>query len=83
MTTGFIYYVTYSGVTGKSVSFDRKVLEKIKIIKSITQKDVYVGFGISTAADLKKIFGFADGGIIGSAIIENKITPAEILKAKK
>ncbi|MBP7652614.1 tryptophan synthase subunit alpha [Candidatus Dependentiae bacterium] len=78
MTTGFIYYVTYSGVTGNKVKIDKKVLEKISEIKKISGHEVYVGFGIRTPSDLKTVLKYADGGIIGSAILENKILPEDI-----
>ncbi|HPG29493.1 MAG TPA: tryptophan synthase subunit alpha [bacterium] len=82
LTTGFIYYVTYSGVTGSKVKLDKNVLKKIPLIKKLSNREVYVGFGIRTASDLKTVLKFADGGIIGSAILENKISPKDIILQK-
>jgi len=74
-TTGFIYYVTYSGVTGGNTSLNPKVLNRIKKIKRITNKKVFVGFGIKTKSDIKTVYKYADGAIVGSAILNNTFSP--------
>jgi tryptophan synthase alpha chain len=81
-TTGFIYYVSFSGVTGTNTDFKKEAMNRVNLIKRLTGKNVYVGFGIKTSEHLKKVLKYADGGIIGSAIIENKIVPEDILKIK-
>ena len=65
---GFIYCVSLPGVTGDRTSFS-KLLKSLKLIKSLTDKKIYVGFGIKSPQDVKKILeNGADGVIVGSAI---------------
>ncbi len=76
---GFIYYVSITGVTGKRTELPDSIKKDVKELKKMTSKPVCVGFGISTPAQAKKIASFADGIIVGSAIVE-KIDKA---KSKK
>lgn len=69
VTTGFIYFATYTGVTGKQVRINRSLIEKISIIKKISKKEVYAGFGIRTKEDVNHLLKYVDRVIIGSAII--------------
>ena len=64
----FIYCISLPGVTGDKVTYS-KLRELIKVIKSITNKSIYVGFGIKSPEDARKIIDLgADGIIVGSAI---------------
>ena len=47
-----------------------KIKEDVKMIKRYTKKPVCVGFGISKPSQVKSIFQFADGVIVGSAVIK-------------
>jgi len=67
---GFIYYVSVTGVTGTRENLPEEVGLAVKRIKEISQKPVAVGFGISTPEQAKTVSRFADGVIIGSAIIK-------------
>ena len=69
-STGFIYYVSLTGVTGARAKLPSDILANIKTIKKITNKPVSVGFGISNPPQAKKIAHLADGVIVGSAIIK-------------
>ena len=69
LSRGFIYYVSLTGVTGARESLPTEVEESVKRIKKATDKPIAVGFGISTAEQAKRIASFADGVIIGSAIV--------------
>lgn len=69
-STGFIYYVSLTGVTGARRSLPAELGAKIKSLKSMAGKPVCVGFGVSTPRQAKQIAGFADGVIIGSAIVK-------------
>jgi tryptophan synthase alpha chain len=86
-SSGFIYYVSLTGVTGtrKTLSFD--LGNKIKQIKRLTSIPVAVGFGISTPVQAKEIARQADGIIVGSAIIDiikkSKNTKEAVLKTGK
>lgn len=69
-STGFIYYVSLTGVTGARAKLPKEVISNVRTIKSMTNKPVAVGFGISTSAQAGSIAKFADGVIIGSAIVK-------------
>lgn len=66
---GFIYYVSLTGVTGARKELPPEVMANVRLIKSMTDKPVAVGFGISDAAQARRIAKAADGVIVGSAIV--------------
>ncbi|MBN2452842.1 MAG: tryptophan synthase subunit alpha [Candidatus Omnitrophica bacterium] len=67
---GFIYYVSLTGVTGARRDLAADIAPKIRFIKSITDKPVMVGFGVSNAKQAARVAGLADGVIVGSAIVK-------------
>ena len=67
---GFIYYVSLAGVTGARKRLPQDILSKVRTIKSMTKAPVAVGFGISNSDQAKSIARFADGVIVGSAIVK-------------
>ncbi len=67
---GFIYYVSLTGVTGTRDKLSADIRKNIKLIKRYTKKPVCVGFGVSTPSQAQEIKEFADGVIIGSAIVK-------------
>ena len=69
VSTGFIYYVSLTGVTGARESLPETVEASVNKIRKATDKPIAVGFGISTAEQAKRIASFADGVIVGSAIV--------------
>jgi tryptophan synthase, alpha subunit len=69
-STGFIYYVSLTGVTGSRAKLPVEVASKVRFIKSMTKKPVAVGFGISSARQAGDIAKCADGVIVGSAIVK-------------
>ena len=75
-SSGFIYYVSLTGVTGARQKLFPAIAGDVKKAKRLTNKPVCVGFGISTPAQVRQIGKFADGVIVGSAIIN------EIVKYK-
>lgn len=68
--TGFIYYVSLTGTTGARKKLPRELGENLRNIKKITNMPVCAGFGISTLSQVKEVQKFADGAIVGSAIIK-------------
>ena len=79
--SGFVYLVSKTGVTGSDGLDSSKVLKQIKMIRSVSNLPVCVGFGISTPDDVSQIASFADGVVIGSAferLIENNINNPEL-----
>ncbi len=69
VSTGFIYYVSLTGVTGPRASLSVDFAGQLKLIKQFTNKPVCVGFGISSHQQVKQIEEFSDGVIVGSAIV--------------
>ena len=69
-SAGFIYYVSLTGVTGARRDLPPGLAEKIKLLKSMARKPVCVGFGVSTPLQAGQIAAFADGVIVGSAIVK-------------
>jgi tryptophan synthase alpha chain len=69
--SGFLYYVSITGVTGTKSADTAKVGEHIQVIKQKTDLPVVVGFGIKTPEDAKAMAQIADGVVVGSAIVKN------------
>ncbi len=68
-THGFIYYVSLTGITGSQITDFSRVKTHVQAIQKIAKKPVAVGFGISTPEHAQNVAQFADGVIIGSAIV--------------
>ena len=69
-STGFIYYVSITGITGAKLSIGDPMKDTLELIKNNTNKPVAVGFGISTPEEAAEISKIADGVIVGSAIVK-------------
>src|SRR5690606_9749603 len=67
--SGFVYYVSMTGVTGAEIKSRAAVGEAVNRIKSVTDLPVAVGFGIKTAEDARLIGRDADGVVVGSALV--------------
>jgi len=70
LSTGFIYYLSVSGITGERVSLPEELTEGVKQLKSLTDRPVCVGFGVSKPEHLAQLTGLADGAIVGSALVK-------------
>jgi len=68
-STGFVYYVSRTGVTGERDSIEASVKGMVAQIKQAAATPVAVGFGISTPGQASEVAGYADGVIVGSAIV--------------
>lgn len=68
--TGFIYVVSSMGVTGMRSEIKTDLPALIEVIKGVSDTPVAVGFGINTPEQAKAISKFADGVIVGSAIVK-------------
>ncbi len=68
-SSGFIYYVSRTGVTGEQVKVSQSLSQELKVLRGITKHPIMVGFGISNAEQAKEIARDADGVIVGSAIV--------------
>lgn len=69
-TSGFLYYVSITGITGAAEASAEMVAPEVSRIKASTDIPVCVGFGVKTPAASKSIAGVADGVVVGSAIVE-------------
>lgn len=69
-TSGFVYYVSITGVTGSARPDYSRVATAVKRIKGHTALPVAVGFGVKDAAAAREIAQSADGVVVGSALID-------------
>ena len=67
-TSGFVYYVSMTGITGAAIKSHAAVGEAVRRIKGHTDLPVAVGFGIKTAEDAALIGRDADGVVVGTAL---------------
>ncbi|MCC5983467.1 MAG: tryptophan synthase subunit alpha [Rhodobacteraceae bacterium] len=69
-TSGFVYYVSITGITGAAAAQAGDVGPEVARIKAATDLPVLVGFGINTPEAAAAIAGVADGCVVGSAIVK-------------
>ncbi|MCE6951774.1 tryptophan synthase subunit alpha [Cereibacter sphaeroides] len=69
-TSGFVYYVSITGITGAAAAQAVDVAPEVARIKAATALPVIVGFGISSPEAARDIAGIADGCVVGSAIVK-------------
>ena len=69
-TSGFVYYVSITGITGSSAPDAGKVAAAVSRIKQHTELPVCVGFGVTSAEQAREIGRAADGVVVGSAIVK-------------
>ena len=69
-TSGFVYYVSVTGITGAAAAQADDVAPEVARIKSHTDLPVIVGFGIKTPKAAREIATVADGAVVGSAIVD-------------
>ncbi|VXD02620.1 tryptophan synthase subunit alpha [Sphingomonas sp. 8AM] len=68
--SGFIYYVSVAGITGKQQAQQASIEEAVTRLKQATDLPVAVGFGVRTPEQARAIGRVADGVVVGSAIVE-------------
>src|ERR1051325_269072 len=66
---GFIYALSRAGVTGERDEITRDAETLVQRIRSVSDLPVGVGFGISTAEQVRAVWRFADAAVVGSAIV--------------
>lgn len=69
-TSGFVYYVSVTGITGAAAAQAAEVGPEVARIKAATDLPVIVGFGITTPDAAQAIASVADGCVVGSAIVK-------------
>ena len=87
VSTGFIYCVSVTGVTGARAMLSDEIAPMIAELRKHTDKPISVGFGVSTSEQAAQVAQVADGVIVGSAIInvveDNMDNEAKLLAAVK
>ncbi len=68
-TTGFVYYVSLTGITGAELPPDSEIVRMIKRIRAVTEKPIAVGFGVKRPEEAKAVAEAADGVVVGSSIV--------------
>jgi tryptophan synthase alpha chain len=69
-TSGFVYYVSITGITGAAAADSKAVGEAVARIKRHTALPVCVGFGIRTPQAARAIAEHADGAVVGTALVD-------------
>jgi tryptophan synthase alpha chain len=69
-TSGFVYYVSITGITGSASADSAQVGQAVARIKRHTKLPVCVGFGIRTPAAARAIAENADGAVVGTALVD-------------
>ena len=80
--SGFIYYISITGITGANYKSNQKLRNQIKNLKKMTKLPIAVGFGIKNKNDVKELSKRADAVVVGSSIIK-KVEEAEKKKYNK
>jgi tryptophan synthase alpha chain len=86
LSSGFVYYLSVSGITGERATLPDDLVTNLADLRSITDKPLCVGFGLSTRAHVQALQSHADGAIVGSALVrrlgrENPADPQAIARA--
>ncbi|MEE2739354.1 MAG: tryptophan synthase subunit alpha [Planctomycetota bacterium] len=82
-TTGFIYYVSVTGITGERTQLPASLGDRIQSIRNLTDLPVCVGFGISQPDQVQELREIADGVIVGSAIVRRMEENKELSQAEQ
>ncbi len=70
---GFVYHVSRTGVTGEQSSLSQTLGSEVQLVKSAVKIPVVVGFGLSTPDQVREVCAFADGAVVGSAIVRRTL----------
>lgn len=77
-STGFLYYVSVAGITGERRDLPDDLLANVAWLRERTSIPICIGFGVSTAEQVRQLAGVADGVIVGSAIVRRLSAAAEL-----
>jgi tryptophan synthase alpha chain len=70
LSRGFIYYISLMGITGARKELSDTIMEHVGHIKGTTERPVVVGFGISDVEQAREVAAWADGVVVGSAVVK-------------
>jgi tryptophan synthase alpha chain len=68
--TGFVYYVSITGITGTQAPNIENVSKNLEKIKSVTDLPVVIGFGIRSPSQALSMANISDGIVVGSAVVD-------------
>ena len=77
-STGFIYYVSRTGVTGVQDELSQTLAAELKQVRAQTDKSLAVGFGISRAVHAEAVARLAEAVVVGSAFVRLIAEPLEV-----
>jgi tryptophan synthase alpha chain len=66
----FVYYISITGITGAAFRGAASSAERVAVVREATAAPVVVGFGIKTADDARAVAAYADGVVVGSAVVQ-------------
>ncbi|UCF97479.1 MAG: tryptophan synthase subunit alpha [Spirochaetaceae bacterium] len=69
-TSGFLYYVPQTGITGLELKAGEAVESRIHLIRSLSETPICIGIGVKTRDDVQTLTRYADGVIVGTRIVE-------------
>ncbi len=69
LTTGFLYYVSVTGITGERTVLPANLIDNVSWLREQTELPICIGFGISSPETAAQLAPIADGLIVGSAIV--------------
>lgn len=69
LSSGFVYYMSVAGITGERRELPPELVQNVRELRKESGRPVVVGFGISTAEQVRLVCSEADGAIIGSALV--------------
>jgi tryptophan synthase alpha chain len=71
--SGFLYYISRTGITGEQASFQEGFEQKLGAIKNASRIPVVVGFGVSTPGQVRAVCALCDGAVVGSALVRRTL----------
>ena len=84
VSSGFVYYVSRTGVTGAQDRLTEELSKDVKKVRRRLRSPVAVGFGISTPEQVGAVGGYADGVVVGSALVrlvEESVGDSDLVEA--
>src|SRR5262245_26497683 len=69
-TAGFLYFVSLTGTTGARRALSETLEGEVRAVRAVSDVPVCVGFGVSTPDQAARIASFADGVVVGSALVD-------------
>jgi tryptophan synthase alpha chain len=68
-TTGFVYQIAATGTTGERAAIAACLQQEVAALRQMTSLPICVGFGVSSPEHVREVCRFADGAIVGSALV--------------